>query len=532
MFRVNIAQRLNLSFAAIIVVVAGPGAWATVGMVQMARTVRSSLNSAFRAESATSELRVSSQATVMLLSTEAAQGSVLEVDRIKGHQATFAEGLLGLAASGTAPEVTRDLDQRFSSLVADGQAMVQAANDQRWVESGRLTAEFSKESDALKQRLLALDADQAAAVEARLDAAEQGIRHGAGILGLGVLLTLGLAGLLSLWMRRRLVAPIVQLSKVAAAITAEGDLTQEIAIDSSDEIGDLGKAFAGMVRRMRGITIELRGANERLARSADTLVVSAKAQNEMVSRQAAAIQETQVTAEEIRQTSNLAAQKAQSVLELAERAGTASTAGESALEQGLAGLAEMREQVEEITRKITGLEQLTHQIGTITVTVKTLADQSNMLALNAAIEAVRAGEQGKGFGVVAREIRALADQSIQSTLEVRRLLDEVGGAIREAVAITGKNGQRMEVGLVQMRSTGENMRELAAIVKDNLAAMRQIAAAVGQQNAGITQVFEAVNDLSGIVDETVKSLETTNVAVGVVREVSSHVSTAVQSYKA
>src|SRR5205807_7876883 len=114
--------------------------------------------------------------------------------------------------------------------------------------------------------------------------------------------------------------------------------------------------------------------------------------------------------------------------------------------------------------KITQLSERTQQIGGITQTVKDLADQSNMLALNAAIEAVRSGEHGKGFAVVAREIRSLADQSIQATNRVREILEDISGAIRSAVQITEAGKQRMESGLVQMKSSGENLRELSSIV--------------------------------------------------------------------
>jgi methyl-accepting chemotaxis protein len=163
--------------------------------------------------------------------------------------------------------------------------------------------------------------------------------------------------------------------------------------------------------------------------------------------------------------------------------------------------------------------------------VKDLADQSNMLALNAAIEAVRSGEHGKGFAVVAREIRSLADQSIQATNRVREILEDIGEAVRAAVAITEKGAQKMETELVQVKSSGENLRELSTIVRDNSAAVRQIAAAVSQQSAGISQIFGAVTDLSKMMSETVDRLHSTSEATGVVRNVTDQVSTVLTSYR-
>jgi len=154
-----------------------------------------------------------------------------------------------------------------------------------------------------------------------------------------------------------------------------------------------------------------------------------------------------------------------------------------------------------------------------------------MLALNAAIEAVRSGEHGKGFAVVAREIRSLADQSIQATNRVREILDDIGSAIRTTVAITERGSQKIEGGLLQVKASGENLRELSVIVKDNSSAVRQIAAAVSQQNAGIKQIFSAVTDQTRMMDETLKRIETTTHAAVVLRELSLRVSDVVKRYR-
>src|SRR4030095_10146168 len=103
-----------------------------------------------------------------------------------------------------------------------------------------------------------------------------------------------------------------------------------------------------------------------------------------------------------------------------------------------------RDQVKDMSAKIRELDERARQIANITVTVKDIADQSNMLALNAAIEAVRSGEHGKGFGVVAREIRTLADQSIQATTRVREILQDVSAAVSVAVTMTEKGTARVE----------------------------------------------------------------------------------------
>ena len=325
--------------------------------------------------------------------------------------------------------------------------------------------------------------------------------------------------------------PIVSLRHATERIVTAGDLTQKIDIKSRDEVGQLADTFAQMVERLRSVPIRMRESAALLTQTVQKLSASTAEQGQAVTRQAAGLQETQVTAQEIRQTSLMAAQKAQGILQIAERAEEVSASGEKAIEESRRGLNEIRTLVDEIARKINQLGERTHQIGTITEAVKDLADQSNMLALNAAIEAVRSGEHGRAFSVVAREIRALADQSIQSTNRAREILEDIGAAVREAVAITERGGQRMEAGLVQVQRSGENLRELSGMVKESSSAVRQIAAAVAQQNAGISQIFTAITDLSHLMDETVKGLRETDQSVVILKDVTDRVASVVNSFR-
>jgi methyl-accepting chemotaxis protein len=347
-----------------------------------------------------------------------------------------------------------------------------------------------------------------------------------GVTALAMVLAIGIAYL----MVRQIISPLRRLTHLTSRIL-EGDLTQRVDVTSSDEIGELAAAFGAMVEKLKQVVGALQDSVRLLKQAGDDLGTSTSEQSETITRQATALQETQVTAQEIKQTSLLAAQKAEAVLKLTEKADEVSNSGETAIESSLGGLTDIRAQVDEIAHKIAQLAERTQQIGGITQTVKDLADQSNMLALNAAIEAVRSGEHGKGFAVVAREIRSLADQSIQATNRVREILEDISGSIRGAVAITEKGTQKIEGGLQQVRVSGENLKQLSNIVKDNSAAVRQIAAAVSQQNAGITQIFSAVTDQTKMMDETMRRLETTTAAAGVLKDLSQRVSDVVRGFR-
>ncbi len=331
--------------------------------------------------------------------------------------------------------------------------------------------------------------------------------------------------------RRIVVRPVQELTRITSEIVRKGDLTQEIKVTSGDEIGELARSFNALVQRLRAIPAALKESTELLASSVADLSAFTTGQSQTLTKQAAALQETQVTAQEIKQTSLVAAQKAEAIIQVTDRAESVSRSGELAVEQSLKALFDMRSQVEEIATRIASLGDKTVQIGDITQTVKDLADQSNMLALNAAIEAVRSGEHGRGFSVVAREIRNLADQSIQATNRVREILEDVRGAVGGAVSITERGAGRIESGLAEVKTTGEKLTELSAIVKENSAVVRQINAAVGQQNAGVAQIFSAITDQNRMMEETMKRLSQTEAAVKTIEEVAIRLVRLVDEFK-
>jgi methyl-accepting chemotaxis protein len=299
---------------------------------------------------------------------------------------------------------------------------------------------------------------------------------------------------------------------------------------STDEMGDLSAATSRAFDRLRTFSLSLRDSATALKRSADQIGFSTNKQTEVLTLQASALQETQVTAQEIKQTSALATQKAEGVLAQTERAHTISQQGEQAIQRTLRGLQEIQSQVREMASRIRALDERTRQIAQITTTVKHLADRSNMLALNAAIEAVRSGEHGKGFGVVAREIRALADQSVKSTNNVRDILEDISEAIRATATMTEQGSDKVESSLAEIRDFGETIQNLSGIVQGNAQAVRQITSAVSQQSTGINEIFRAVSDLSSMMDQTMSQLNTSTSAVELVRDVSDKVSGFLGSY--
>jgi len=323
---------------------------------------------------------------------------------------------------------------------------------------------------------------------------------------------------LSLLVARRVVRAVKKLIEASRQIVDRNDLSQRLEVTSDDEVGQLAESFARMVDALRDALTTLQSASGAMLQAADQMRVTTEAEREFLVRQATALQQTQVTAQEIKQTSALAADKANKVLRAAEDASQMGSSGEAGVEQSIAGLAAIQSQTGEIGERIRSLEESARQIGGITLTVKDLADQSNMLALNAAIEAVRSGEHGKGFAVVAREIRSLADQSIEATRQVGSVLAGLGSSIGSAVKMAEHGTRAIAEDLSRVRQSGDNLRGMLAIARDNVDSARQIAAAVSQQDAGIQQIFVAVTDQLTMMQETQQRLDRATEASAAVKE--------------
>jgi methyl-accepting chemotaxis protein len=271
-----------------------------------------------------------------------------------------------------------------------------------------------------------------------------------------------------------------------------GSLDQEIDTSGHDELSQLASTFQEMVQRLRVIPV----AASEVADAVKDLTQLIADQTEAVQRQSSGLAQVTATMQEIRQTSSTASDSAETVIEVAKRAEAASGAGQGAVESSLQSLEEIRIQIDGIVAKVTDLAERTLLVGGIIETVKDLADHSNMLALNASIEAVKAGELGKGFGVVASEIRSLADQSIQATASIREVLTEIQGAIRSTVSMADRGKKDMDRSMQQIRSSGHSLAELSGVVTQTSQSARQIAASVRQQNIGITQIAGTLEELN------------------------------------
>ncbi|MGH8442506.1 MAG: methyl-accepting chemotaxis protein [Nevskiaceae bacterium] len=280
---------------------------------------------------------------------------------------------------------------------------------------------------------------------------------------------------------------------VVAGQIAAGDLRPTVAPQSADDM--LGNALAQMIRNLREQTRQLiEGANV-LGSAASEIVASTTQLAASAGESAAAVSETMTTVEEVRQTAQVANQKARQVSDSAQKAAQSSQSGRQSAEDAGAGMERIRQQMEAIAASMVRLSEQSQAIGLIIATVEDLAAQSNLLAVNAAMEAARAGEPGQGFGVVAQEVKSLAEQSRQATGQVRTILGDIQKATAAAVMATEQGGRAVEAGARQTEVAGASIQALSASVNEAAQAATQIAASSQQQMVGVGQVAAAMEGI-------------------------------------
>jgi PAS domain S-box-containing protein len=250
----------------------------------------------------------------------------------------------------------------------------------------------------------------------------------------------------------------------------------------------------------------IREAVGRLGTTSAEILASTTQQAAGAQEQAAAVSQTVTTMDEVAQTADQAAQRARGVGEAVTRTQEVGRSGRQAVEESIAALAAVREQVEGTAGTILALAEQAQDIGEIIATVNDIAEQTNLLALNAAIEASRAGEHGRGFAVVAAEVKALADQSKKATAQVRQILGEVQRATGAAVLSTEEVTKGVAAAARVADQAGGTIRALAETLGHAAQAAAQIAASAGQQAAGIAQVHQAMKNIDQVARQNLAAM--------------------------
>jgi methyl-accepting chemotaxis protein len=250
-----------------------------------------------------------------------------------------------------------------------------------------------------------------------------------------------------------------------------------------------------MVTNLREVTREIREGINVLAASSTEILSAATQVASGAAETATAISQTTTTVEEVRQAAQLSTQKARHVSDSSQKAAQIGQSGKQAVEDTVSGMNRIQQQMEAVAQSVITLSERGQAIGELNAVVNDLADQSNLLSVNASIEAAKAGEHGKGFSVVAQEIKNLAEQAKQATAQVRGILGDIQRATSAAVMATEQGSKAVEAGVTLAAEAGESIRLLVDSATEAAQAAIQILASSQQQTAGMDQVTPAMENI-------------------------------------
>jgi methyl-accepting chemotaxis protein len=311
-------------------------------------------------------------------------------------------------------------------------------------------------------------------------------------------------GLLAWALARSIVRPIREAVDVATRV-ASGDLTVQVNSGRGDELGQLLAALGTMIAGLRDLVERINNGATNIASSAEQLSTVTEQTSSGVRQQKDQTDQVATAMNQMVATVNEVAHSAGEAFEAANRASDKSRLGEASVEETLSYVTRLSTEVEDTMERLRGLQADTQNIGSVLDVIKSVADQTNLLALNAAIEAARAGEQGRGFAVVADEVRSLAQRTQSSATEIETLITNLVSSAESSVKTMESGTVLAGQTLDKARNTGEAIKEIATAVEEIKQYNSQIATAAEQQTSVAEDINQNVTLIRDVSDQSATS---------------------------
>ena len=336
----------------------------------------------------------------------------------------------------------------------------------------------------------------------------------------------------SLFLIKNIIRSIVNVSHSLKDIAeGEKDLTKRLEIKTNDELGELAgwfnlfiKNLNAVISKIAGVSIKLASASEEMSTSATQIAKGSEAQTSRTSQVATASNEMSATIVDV-------AKNAADAADAAKKANEVASNSREIIEKSINSINSISETTRETSQVITTLGNRSHEVGNIINVIDDIASQTNLLALNAAIEAARAGEQGRGFAVVADEVRKLAEKTTKATKEIEDMIKMIQQDTEEALSSMNNETKAVEEGVKFTKDAGTALKGIMKEVLEVTNTIQQIAAATEEQSAAADEIsgdVEAVADLSKEASTGARQIGSASQEVA---ELASNLLSTVESFK-
>jgi len=324
----------------------------------------------------------------------------------------------------------------------------------------------------------------------------------------GIAIALGL--LVAALVARGIVRPIrVAVDAMRDIAAGEGDLTRRLQEHGRNEVAELGQAFNQFAEKVRRLVSEVAGSTSQVAAAAEEMSAITDEFNRDVAQQRHEIEQVATAMNEMTATVQDVARNAAQAAASAQAADREAQQGQQVVHETVSSIESVSVEVEHTASAIQRLEADSQSISAVLEVIRGVAEQTNLLALNAAIEAARAGEQGRGFAVVADEVRTLASRTQQSTLEIQQVIEQLQSGARNAAEVMHRGRAQVDSSVLQAQQAGSSLTSITIAVASISDMNTQIASAAEQQSAVSDEISQNVVNINQVADRVTESASQT-----------------------
>lgn len=325
----------------------------------------------------------------------------------------------------------------------------------------------------------------------------------------GLLIVTIIIGLLGAWVM--VLSTVSPIKRVAVAMRdiaeGEGDLTQRLEVRGKDEVAELSTSFNTFMEQIQELVSQVAGSTSQLASAAEEMSLIVDQTKQGIQQQSNETEQVATAMNEMVATVQEVARHADNASQMAQEADSQSLTGKNVVSRTVLSIEELAGEVNKASEVIHGLERDSESIGTVLDVIQGIAEQTNLLALNAAIEAARAGEQGRGFAVVADEVRSLASRTQSSTQEIQQMIERLQVGARDAVSVMKNGTNQAEESVRQAAEAGSSLEEITHAVTNISQMNAQIADASRQQGTVAEEINRNISNITQVAEASTSSTE-------------------------
>ena len=431
------------------------------------------------------------------------------------------EGKVALSSAVAANEAYLPLEDQFLRLVQAGQ--IKEAKD-------KLLTEVRPAQTLVIQRLTDLVSVEDNVVHDERQLVENAYQASRAIVIVFLLVALALSMGLVFWVLQSTTNPLSRLLDMARRL-GSGDLSHRLDLQRQDEFGDLARGFNRMSDELVALVGQVQTSGIQVNTSATEIASTAREQQATASEIAATTAEIGATSKEISATARELSKTIGEVAVFAEQSAALAGEGQTGLTHMEETMRNVMDAAKSINAKLAVLSEKAANINEVVITITKVADQTNLLSLNAAIEAEKAGEYGRGFSVVAVEIRRLADQTAVATFDIEQMVKEIQSAVSAGVMGMDKFSEEVRRGVQEIQQVSSQLTQIIQQVQALAPRVEAVNEGMQAQSAGAEQITQSLAQLSEAAQQTVDSLRQSGAAIDGLNHVSNLLRAGVAKFK-